>query len=688
MSNHRAQIVSFWLLAAVLALTSGCSPSNSNDNDTSHATRDALPAEIGATPLLELESGMKFLANESNPGLDLDWTDEDFNDESWNWGEYGVGFDQSDNAKNLLKTIVPEGTLSVYTRTYFTVSDVSQIHSLFLDLGYDDGCIAWINGVEVFRSPEMPTGHIAWDTPSLTHEPSNDLQPDSTSSIEISTIAIPSLVDGENLLAVGVWNSDDDKDDLLLTLMLSANERPGVETTPENGDPHLDLPEKELTIVPNSIERWGDLQPGTPTVPVILWPVEELEPPTSSNTLVRGPYLQSGTPTSVVVRWRTESSSTSRVHYGTAPSRLTSTAMVPTETTEHGVELTGLLPDTSYFYEIGDSEGRIDTGSDEAHLFVTAPEVGTHKATRVWVLGDSGTADDNARSVRDAYYSFTDDVRTDCWLMLGDNAYNLGTDDEYQKAVFDMYTNTLRTSVLWPTLGNHDMITADSATESGPYYDIFDLPAHGEAGGVPSGTEAYYSFDHSNIHFVCLDSSDSDQSASGPMLTWLKEDLASTDQDWIIAFWHHPPYSKCSHDSDWEFRSIQSRENALPILEDRGVDLVLTGHSHSYERSFLIDGHYEKSDTLTADMVLDNGDGRPDGDGAYVKSRNHPSHGTVYVVSGASGKATGGRFGHPVMFFSVNKLGSVVLDINGLRLDLTFIDEKGLRLDYFSIVKS
>ena len=174
----------------------------------------------------------------------------------------------------------------------------------------------------------MPTGHIAWDTPSLTHEPSNDLQPDSTSSIDISTIAIPSLVDGENLLAVGVWNSDDDSDDLLLTLMIFKNERPGVETTPENGDPRLDLPEKELTIVPNSIERWGDLQPGTPTVPVILWPVEELEPPTSSNTLVRGPYLQSGTPTSVIVRWRTESSSTSRVYYGTAPSRLTSTAVV------------------------------------------------------------------------------------------------------------------------------------------------------------------------------------------------------------------------------------------------------------------------------------------------------------------------------------------------------------------------
>ena len=202
MSDHRAQTASFWLLAAVLALTCGCSPSDSNDNDAAHAAGEGIPAPV--FQFWAIVPCMKFLANESNPGLDLDWTDEDFDDSSWNWGEYGVGFDQSDNAKNLLKTIVPEGTLSVYTRTYFTVSDVSQIHSLFLDLDYDDGCIAWINGIEVFRSPEMPTGHIGWDTPSLTHEPSNDLQPDSTSSIDISTIAIPSLVDGENLLAVGV----------------------------------------------------------------------------------------------------------------------------------------------------------------------------------------------------------------------------------------------------------------------------------------------------------------------------------------------------------------------------------------------------------------------------------------------------------------------------------------------------
>ncbi len=79
---------------------------------------------------------------------------------------------------------------------------------------------------------------------------------------------------------------------------------------------------------------------------------------------------------------------------------------------------------------------------------------------------------------------------------------------------------------------------------TGPYYDMFTLPAAGEAGGIASGTEAYYSFDYANIHFICLDSYDVDRSVDGAMLTWLEYDLVATTADWIIAFWHHPPYTK------------------------------------------------------------------------------------------------------------------------------------------------
>src|SRR4029453_9609405 len=110
----------------------------------------------------------------------------------------------------------------------------------------------------------------------------------------------------------------------------------------------------------------------------------------------------------------------------------------------------------------------------------------------------------------------------------------------------------LRKTVLWPAYGNHDGRGSDSATNTGPYYDMFTLPKQGEAGGMPSGTEAYYSFDYGNIHFICLESFETDRSANGAMMTWLQSDLASTQQKWIVAFWHHPPYSKGSHDSDTE----------------------------------------------------------------------------------------------------------------------------------------
>ena len=71
--------------------------------------------------------------------------------------------------------------------------------------------------------------------------------------------------------------------------------------------------------------------------------------------------------------------------------------------------------------------------------FRTAPKTGTNKKTRIWAIGDSGTRDANAMAVRDSYIKYTKTTPTDVWLMLGDNAYDFGTDDEYQLAVFDMY---------------------------------------------------------------------------------------------------------------------------------------------------------------------------------------------------------------------------------------------------------
>jgi hypothetical protein len=405
-------------------------------------------------------------------------------------------------------------------------------------------------------------------------------------------------------------------------------------------------------------------------------------------SVTRGPYLQIGTPNSTIVRWRTDVATDSRVSFGTTQGSLTSVADNATQTTEHEVLVSGLSSATKYFYSVG-STSQVFAGNDANHFFVTSPVAGTATPTRIWVLGDSGTANTNAQAVRNAYLNFTGSTYTNLWLMLGDNAYETGTDSEFQAAVFDMYPTVLRQSVLWPTLGNHDTAQSSNPPASLPYFAMFTLPTNAQAGGMASGTEKYYSFDYGNIHFICLDSMTSDRSSTGPMATWLRADLASSTRQWTIAFWHHPPYSKGSHDSDTESNLFEMRQTFLPILEEAGVDLVLAGHSHAYERSYLIDGHYGTSSTFTNAMKKNGGSGRPDDTGAYEKPTLGPgSHeGAVYAVAGSSGQTSGGLLNHPAMFISLNNLGSMVLDVNGNTLDAKFLRENGEVWDYFRIVK-
>ena len=401
--------------------------------------------------------------------------------------------------------------------------------------------------------------------------------------------------------------------------------------------------------------------------------------------IVRGPYLQLGTPHSIVVRWRTNTPTSSRVTYGLSPNNLTESVVQSASITEHAVTLTGLEPDTTYFYAVG-SASAVLAGGDANHFFVTAPPTGSDRPVRVWVLGDSGTANFDARRVRNAYYAYAVDRHTDLWLMLGDNAYHRGADAEYQTAVFDFYPDMLRKSVLWPTLGNHDALSASAATQSGPYFAFFNLPTMGEAGGLSSGTEAYYSFDYANIHFIVLDSSETIYANPAPMLSWLANDLAATSQPWKIAYFHHSPYSKGSHDSDTDSLMTRMRTQALPILEAGGIDLVLGGHSHNYERSTLMNGHYGRSTTLDPTMIVDAGDGQPTGDGVYRKL-DGANQGAVYAVVGCSGGVNLAPLDHPTMPFTAELPGSAVLEIEGEQLNFIFLDRTGQQSDHFTISK-
>ena len=213
------------------------------------------------------------------------------------------------------------------------------------------------------------------------------------------------------------------------------------------------------------------------------------------------------------------------------------------------------------------------------------------------------------------------------------------------------------------------------------------MPTAAEAGGVPSGTEAYYSFDISGVHFICLNSHDLDRGVNSAMAQWLRADLDQTKARWLVAFWHHPPYTLGSHSSDRETQLIEMRQNFMPILEGAGVDLVLTGHSHIYERSMLMDGAYA-TPTTAKGVILDDGDGNPAGDGAYRKSAGlNPHEGSISIVAGHGGGGLGREGTMPVMREIILEHGSVILDIKGDTMNGIMLNKNGVTRDIFSVVK-
>lgn len=386
----------------------------------------------------------------------------------------------------------------------------------------------------------------------------------------------------------------------------------------------------------------------------------------SALELVRAPYLQMTGPTSTSIVFRTDDPCAGAILWGTEAGVLDQAVATGT-TTEHVAELADLTPSTEYWYEARCNDLRIDP--DAQPSFVTPPPVGERAPLRAWIVGDSGIGAFAQWQVRDAAVSAWGLDVPDLFLHLGDMAYGDGTDSQFTNNFYGVYSAQLRSIPVFPTMGNHEGHTSVADDEAGPYYEGYVLPRGGELGGVASGTEAYYSFDQANVHFIVLESHQSDRSPGSAMLTWLAEDLAATDQEWIVSYWHHPPYTKGSHDSDVEIRHIDMRENALPILEAGGVDLVLGGHSHIYERSWLLQGAYETPSTSFG--IVDSGDGKPDGDGPYVLDEGlGADDGTLYVVAGHGGAGTSQDGVHPLMYFAEPANGSVLMDVVGNRMTL------------------
>jgi 3',5'-cyclic AMP phosphodiesterase CpdA len=372
--------------------------------------------------------------------------------------------------------------------------------------------------------------------------------------------------------------------------------------------------------------------------------------------------------------------------------------------TEHVVQVTGLLPDTRYFYSIGNANLILQSGSD--NFFRTAPLASTSRRLAFSVFGDCGRDQNSFRTLSlRSYLNNTTSNRADLMLLLGDNAYNSGTDAEYQAEFFTPYgSSILKNHVLFPAPGNHDygdnggFFQGDNVL---PYYNHFTVPTNGECGGVASGSKAYYSYNWGNVHFLSLDSYGKETvsqfklyDTASPQVQWIKRDLAANTRPWVVAYWHHPPYTMGSHNSDTEFDLVSLRQNLLTILERYGVDLVMCGHSHNYERSYLIRNHYGfESSFSEANNAVSLSSAKYDGSAnscPYIVTNQKEKHGTVYVVSGSAGADGGvqGSFPHAAMPYSIDDGGMFYFEVEGNRLDAKFLHINGTVADKFTIMKS
>ncbi len=180
-------------------------------------------------------------------------------------------------------------------------------------------------------------------------------------------------------------------------------------------------------------------------------------------------------------------------------------------------------------------------------------------SVRFGIIGDTGTGSSKQQQVADLMVQYRAVFPFDFVLMMGDNLYGSETPADYRKKFQDVYQRLLDNKVkFYATLGNHDQ-------PNERFYENFNM----------NGKE-YYRFTKGNVAFYSLNSNYMDKA----QLKWLEDELAKDTSEWKICFFHHPPYSSGGkHGSDTALRKVVE-----PLFVKYGVNVVLAGHEHFYER--------------------------------------------------------------------------------------------------------
>lgn len=349
----------------------------------------------------------------------------------------------------------------------------------------------------------------------------------------------------------------------------------------------------------------------------------------------------------MTVSWTTPAPvSSPRVRFGPTSSDLDGTvaaetvsftdALSGTTVYCHHARISRLDPGRTYTYLAG-QDGATAAGS----TFRTAPA--GRAAFRFTSFGDqcTGTTGDVLAAPQGNWVTAQIEAADPLFHTVnGDLSYanTMATDDNgaYDRsAVWDHWFTNGAPSAMnrpWmPALGNHENEQGNGPQGLAAYLARFALPANGES--EFSGN--WYAFTIGGVRFITVDTNDVVYSTDfdfpilgyshGAQKRWLQAELAaarkSPEIDWIVVFVHYPVMSTAGG-SD-----LGLRQQYQPLFDQYGVDLVLTGHSHDYERMYPVRGVVSGSSTLEPEVV------------SYAADDYNTAAGAVHLVLGTGGVA-------------------------------------------------
>jgi 3',5'-cyclic AMP phosphodiesterase CpdA len=393
----------------------------------------------------------------------------------------------------------------------------------------------------------------------------------------------------------------------------------------------------------------------------------------------------------MVASWITDGSvRRPRVIYGTLDGGFGAIAQADTRTYVDGTsgrtvwiqhaELDRLRPGTDYIYAV-----QHDGATPDAGTFRTAPSgrapftftsFGDQSAPQVtWAANGTVALDANSTPATKDIVTGIETVAPLFHLLNGDLCY-ANLDVDRVRTWNNFFTNNTRSARFrpWmPAAGNHEIERSNGPVGLDAFQAYFQLPST-ETDAELAGL--WYSFTVGSVHVIVLQNDDNclqdggdvyvNGYSGGRQLAWLQRELqaarASRDVDWVVVAMHQVMVSS----SDANGADLGLREKYGPLFDRYGVDLVLCGHEHDYERSLAVRGVVAGSETLTPNPASTATD--------VIDS----AHGTVHMILGG-----GGVSGTTNQSFFTDGTGKVITAVsatagaNGKRT-ATYVKEKAV----------